>query len=600
MLIAMPKDRNRPLPPTPPNRPVPPPPAQRRLHTANDKQVYQKAHEEVEKSAVIVHVVNMAKIFLMEWKASGIPDGALAAYREVQFQLEKNQASVSNKATPTSGGIASYPVRFFNITVPTQGLQQNNTQGEKERLSLEVLKFFNLNPIFITVPTNDSSLNLLEKDPLILQQIVDEAQKKAKTIARNLLPQISALVDDYSRRGGDNKKAFSETLQKMFISECEKQEFEQITDSLTKDYQKSKKGYRQYRKKMTRKVVLSGVGTAASTVGLVVTLATTPLTGGATIAGVALSFIGLIKAIGALLKTIGDLAADAEAIEKRVYSAIWSYDRSSPVYDQSKVGTLPAVTPDLSKGKRIAGEVGSTLLTSTVGDVATGVGSTLFAGKKTSAKGNVGYHRALTNIKQISEDCDLWKHKLSGLKVKAHELAIQLNRLLEKIDHVEKELENNTQYRSIVKNLAQKVHNNITVRQALGDLQKQHQSFRKWNVLKIRARVDEILSRIPALVERVNVGQKRREAAENWLKAVKSTESVHLKRFENVTPTVTNLTLTVASAGLSVGSLTTEVPELTAKAEEIAKYVYDWVETARGLGMDIGSEVHDLKADVVY
>ncbi len=600
---------------------MPPPNKKPLVPESTVKSQYESAYLRIRDNEIVVWSGNLAVKFIGAVRENPNIAGALLdVCKQEHFEIVHDHINILENDASKKRRVYAPQIRY-------------NKSRDFGAHALRVL--YKLSPVIAIVKLKenpqDNGLDeedhhLLENDPLLQQQVVDAFNNRWKSILIELVNQINTMVGTYSAQQGVDTgqllKNFDVAVKKEVEAAIDRFNAGQCITEVFENYHKTKKGYKKYKRKMAGKVVLGGLATAGSAVGTVVSVATTPLTGGLSIAGLVFSIYGLVRSALALVKTICDLAADADALESRVYSGIWSYSQTPQTANDIRQGNLPPTKLSRISKQRTAGEIASTTFTSFVGEVVQMPASAAFMSKSTATRvtANRVYHKVATNLKQISEDCELWYNKLMGLEVKSHTLAVQLNKLLNKLTTLENGFKSkggnaNQLLFELDKSIIAKINQNQTttgvrksLREILAEAQQENQAkFRNFQLresFKIREKIDTLLGAVVGLQEKIQRGKRQYDAAADWIEDAEGKMSIHLKRFEKAMPITANMATTAASFGIGVGSLAGELVEKGAKlaenAQELGVHIYGWVSAVYDLGMSVGSEVHDAKMNIVY
>jgi len=253
-------------------------------------------------------------------------------------------------------------------------------------------------PLRVSLDVQPDTQALLNKDPLLLQSISDDCQAAFVDALKKIVPRLQALDSECGASGGDFFK----------YAEGRKRVLQQIETDINQAkanaqaaiqrrwaaLQQQKADYKSYRFNVGVKVAKGAVGVGAAAAGL----AGAAATGGATLA---LSIIGMYRAVVDGGKTLWECMQDADTVQQRVVKDLDSLKKS---YAQDpKIG--------------MAREV---------------VASTVNAVLKLPIN--------VTNVKTLDDDNTLWKGKLTHLVFLAHELSETLSDLLDKSSQLQTQL----------------------------------------------------------------------------------------------------------------------------------------------------------------
>jgi hypothetical protein len=231
---------------------------------------------------------------------------------------------------------------------------------------------------------------LLDKDPLLLQSISDDCQAAFVAALQRIVPRLTALDNECGAAGGDFFK-YAEG-RKRVLQQIEMDINQAKTAAVAAiqrhwmQLQQQKSDYKSYRFSVGVKVAKGALGVGTAAAGL----AGAAATGGATLA---LSIIGMYRAVVDGGKTLWECMQEADTVQKRVVNDL---DSLKKTYAQSK---------DLGMAREVAASVVNAVLKLPIN---------------------------VTNVKTLDDDNKLWKGKLTHLVFLAHELAETLSDLLDK------------------------------------------------------------------------------------------------------------------------------------------------------------------------
>jgi len=253
-------------------------------------------------------------------------------------------------------------------------------------------------PLRVMLDVPPPTYAMLNKDPLLLQSISDDCKDAFVDSLKKIVPRLQALDIECGNAGGDFFK-YAEGRKRVLqqieldIQQAKTKAMAAITKRWD-ELEKQKKEYKSYRQGVAIKLVKGGVGVAGAAAGL----AGAAATGGATLA---LSIIGMYRAVVDGGKTLWECMQDADRVQKRVMGDLESLKKT---YAQN---------PQLGVAREV-------------------VASTVNAVLKLPIN--------VTNVKTLSDDNELWKGKLTHLVFLAHELAETLNELLDKSEQLSTQL----------------------------------------------------------------------------------------------------------------------------------------------------------------
>ena len=376
-------------------------------------------------------------------------------------------------------------------------------------------------PLRVMLDAPPPTYAMLQKDPLLHQMLVDECKNAFTASLRKIVPKLQALDAECGQSGGDFYK-YAEGRKRVMqqidgdIQEAKRNSLAAI-EQRWMTIQQQKKEYKSYRLGVGINIAKGAVGLAAAGAGI----AGAAATGGATLA---LSVVGGYRAVMDGGKTLWECVQNADRVQKTVESGLKSL-RETYAKDQ-KLG--------------VAREVAA----STV---------------------NALFKVPLTNIKTLEDNNTLWRGKLTHLRFLAHELAEQLNKLLEDTDKLQAQLG------------------------ADPDSRKKQAALRSF-----QADINKLLTEgflIASMGRRVKI-QKSHEDAERGLKAqelvakaieeLKAGRSKGVDWFDKIISFVTDAALSAAGYGVSPPDLSKakDVAGVVADGASNLKAIYDMVADA--------------------
>jgi len=268
-------------------------------------------------------------------------------------------------------------------------------------------------PIEVTYDVSVTTQSLLRSDPLLFNLMVEEYQKAIiKIIQTRIVGRLQSLDE---QAGSAPFEEYADTRRLAF------QSIELDLDKGMKDGDAAfaqrvqrlameKSQYGSYRKEVGKRVAKFSLSVGAAAVGVGASAGTFG-------AALPLAIVGLYRAIMEGTKLFRDVLLEAEACEKNVFNGLLSLKKTYGM-DQN-----------LGRGR----EISASLINSVTAFPLT-------------TKYNL-------NGKKISEECALWNGKLTHLRVLAHELATDLNDLIQKTEQLISQIVGDPTKKSYVKAL---------------------------------------------------------------------------------------------------------------------------------------------------
>jgi hypothetical protein len=253
-------------------------------------------------------------------------------------------------------------------------------------------------PLRVMLDVQPESQALLQKDGLLMQSVSDDCQAAFVAALQKIVPRLTSLDSECGAAGGDffkyaeGRKRVLQQIE-MDINQAKVAAGAAIQKRWTQ-LQQQKSDYKSYRFSVGVKVAkgAAGLGTAAAG------LAGAAATGGASLA---LSIIGMYRAVVDGGKTLWECMQEADTVQKRVVDDLASLKKT---YAQSK---------DLGVAREVTASVVNAVLKLPIN---------------------------VTNMKTLDDDNKLWKGKLTHLVFLAHELAETLSDLLDKSQQLNTQL----------------------------------------------------------------------------------------------------------------------------------------------------------------
>lgn len=249
-------------------------------------------------------------------------------------------------------------------------------------------------PLVVSIDVDDKLNKALGEDPLLLQQMVDKANKKIDKIAEELGGVLKETAVKIQKTPGDKEK-FEDEAEKEF-EKVAKQAEKDVPLEVMKTWEKlktRKAEYKAYKIKAGIKIATSGAAITAS-------VATTAV-GGFTGVGTVVGIVGIVKSLSNLAQEIVKLGKSAKTTMGELE------DMLTKVAEKYKSET---------KGGKVGLEE---------------LGKEVLAGL-TSFK--------MTSIKKCGDWDKLLGDKLNGVEVNAHEISKQVNKILNELQKVQAEL----------------------------------------------------------------------------------------------------------------------------------------------------------------
>jgi hypothetical protein len=253
-------------------------------------------------------------------------------------------------------------------------------------------------PLRVMLDVQPDTQALLQKDPLLLQSVSDDCQAAFVAALQKIVPRLTALDNECGAAGGDffkyaeGRKRVLQQIE-MDINQAKAAALAAIQRRWTQ-LQQQKSDYKSYRFSVGVKVAKGALGVGSAAAGL----AGAAATGGATLA---LSIIGMYRAVMDGGKTLWECVQEADTVQK---SVVGDLDSLRKTYAQSK---------ELGMAREV-------------------VASTVNAVLKLPIN--------VTNMKTLEDDNKLWKGKLTHLVFLAHELSETLSDLLDKSAQLQSQL----------------------------------------------------------------------------------------------------------------------------------------------------------------
>lgn len=556
--------------------------------------------QQLEGRGVVIWQHNLAVFFLQKYKeitkSSNIQHDPFAIYYDISVDYENVTVTVNNKTQDIR--------RPYFVHMTTQD------KVEKNILAILVLATLYKKTILLKLdldtkqPQWSNVIKALEEDPVLHQQIIDEANNALDSAIRE---SISHIKDKINKFKGN---VTNEQQKKQFMNEVSdiiRQKINISNTIISDTYEKlmkKKKSNTNYKRKVATKIVLTSLGTAASAAGTIAGFAT-----GVGAAAGALSVIGLARSIASLASVIADTALDAEELERRVILGLANYyEKSLADMQQAMVSGQVHVNP--AKRTRLnASEVAKTTAASFVGDfakVARNISYGFSRAKKNKQHTMVGEKKvygAFVNVKSLEEDCDLWTSKLNRLEIKAHHLAKKINSMMQTCQQLQNAYQNQPKNNNKVtsKNTSRndyRINSNVTiahVNEVVGNA-----AF-VLAINKLLEQLNELLEHIHTLMKRVRHGFTVQQKAKDCINMLKHSLSKHVRRYEKTMPTAVNMAMAASSAAVNIHdaivqtiTLATQATSSTVETAEIVENVYGYADALLlGLGLDTTQEVTD-------
>jgi len=277
-------------------------------------------------------------------------------------------------------------------------------------------------PINVVYDVPAPTFSLIQRDTLLNQIMRDEYQKALVAVVQTrVIPRLRVLDE---QAGSASFKDYAVARRLAFKSielDLDKgmKDGDAAFSTRLKRLETEKKEYKGYRAKVGKRVAKFTLGVGAAAVGVAGTVGTMG-------AALPLAIIGLYRSIMEGTKLLRDVLLEAEGCEKNVVKGLASLKLT---YGKDKnLGRLR--------------EIGTSLMNSV-----------------TAFPFNTKFN---TNGATISAENDLWRGKLTHLRFIAHELATDLNELLEKSDRLLELIEGDPTKKNYVKTL-KSVHSDVNL-----------------------------------------------------------------------------------------------------------------------------------------